>query len=120
MNIAAVRFIEPPEPNGRLVAVEIDGHFSAADKRAFIERLGEITGRGEKALVYQDMQGDLGAALGLAGAKRGARQGDVHWWRFDHLDPVSAFGARFETPTAREEPGQFTGFSQHGDPLQHG
>lgn len=103
MNTSAVRFIEPPEPNDRLVAVEIDGHFSAADMRAFIERLGEITGRGKKALVYQDMQGydgvDIGALaeklkhLGTLwkGIEKIAVVGDARWMEIyiALIDPVT-------------------------------
>jgi hypothetical protein len=65
----AIRFIDPPEPNDRIVAVEIDGHFTADDMRLFMERLHEITNRGEKALVYQDIQGYEGVDIGAVTEK---------------------------------------------------
>ena len=55
MSGSGIRFIEPPTPNERVLAYEISGEFTGDDMRAFVERLEEIAGRGQKALLYQDM-----------------------------------------------------------------
>jgi len=55
MSESAIRFIEPPVPNDRVLAYEISGDFTGDDMRTFIERLEEIASTGEKALLYQDI-----------------------------------------------------------------
>ena len=54
MGEPAIRFIEPPEPNPRFLAVEITGRFTAGDMRDFLRQLDEATAGGEKVLLYED------------------------------------------------------------------
>ena len=39
MGDSGIRFIEPPQPNERVLAYELSGNFTAEDMRAFLERL---------------------------------------------------------------------------------
>ena len=55
MSESGIRFIDPPEPNARVLAYELTGDFTGDDMRAFVERLEKIAGSGQKALLYQDM-----------------------------------------------------------------
>ena len=55
MSESAIRFIEPPVPNERLLAYEISGDFTGDDMRTFVERLEKIANSGQKALLYQDI-----------------------------------------------------------------
>ena len=55
MSGSGIRFIDPPEPNERLLAYEISGDFTGDDMRTFVERLEKIANSGKKALLYQDM-----------------------------------------------------------------
>ena len=55
MSESAIRFIDPPVPNERLLAYEISGDFTGDDMRTFVERLEKIANSGQKALLYQDI-----------------------------------------------------------------
>lgn len=55
MSDSGIRFIDPPQPNERVLAYEVSGHFTGDDMRAFIEKLEQISDRGQKALLYQEM-----------------------------------------------------------------
>ena len=55
MSDSGIRFIDPPQPNERLIAYELSGNFTGDDMRTFIERLEKISNSGQKALLYQDM-----------------------------------------------------------------
>ncbi len=55
MSESAIRFIDPPEPNERLLAYELSGDFTGDDMRSFLERREKIASSGQKALLYQDM-----------------------------------------------------------------
>jgi hypothetical protein len=55
MSEPGIRFIDPPDPNERLLAYEISGNFTGDDMRAFVECLEKIANSGQKALLYQDM-----------------------------------------------------------------
>ena len=55
MNESGIRFIDPPEPNERLLAYELAGDFTGDDMRTFVERIEKIASSGNKALLYQDM-----------------------------------------------------------------
>ena len=55
MSDSGIRFIDPPEPNERVLAYEIAGDFTGDDMRVFVERLEKIANSGQKALLYQDM-----------------------------------------------------------------
>ena len=55
MSESAIRFIDPPVSNERLLAYEISGDFTGDDMRSFVERLEKIANSGQKALLYQDM-----------------------------------------------------------------
>ena len=59
-----MHFIEPPQPNDRVVAAEIDGRVTAEDMGALVSRLQPIVDRGEKALLYIDMEKYEGFDLG--------------------------------------------------------
>jgi hypothetical protein len=55
MSDSGIRFIDPPQPNERLIAYELSGNFTGDDMRTFIERLEKVSSGGHKALLYQDM-----------------------------------------------------------------
>ena len=55
MSGSGIRFIDPPEPNERLLAYELSGDFTGDDMRSFVERLEKIANSSQKALLYQDM-----------------------------------------------------------------
>ena len=55
MSDSGIRFIDPPQPNERVLAYELTGDFTGDDMRTFIERLEKISNSGQKALLYQDM-----------------------------------------------------------------
>ncbi len=63
--MSSMRFIEPPQPNDRVVAAEIDGRLAAEDMEALVKRLQPIVDRGEKALLYVDMEKYEGSDLGV-------------------------------------------------------
>ena len=69
MSESGMRFIEPPRPNDRVVAAEIDGQMTAEDMKALVERLQLIVDRGEKALLYVDMRNYEGYELGVVSEK---------------------------------------------------
>jgi hypothetical protein len=69
MSESAIRFIEPPEPNDRIIAYEIDGHFKADDMRAFLTRMEKVTSQGKKALLYQDIESYEGVDIAAVGEK---------------------------------------------------
>ena len=69
MSESGMRFIEPPQPDDRVVAAEIDGQFTAEDMKALVERLQSIVDRGKKALLYIDMKNYKGFELGAASEK---------------------------------------------------
>ena len=55
MTESAIRFLDPPVPNERLLAYEINGDFTGDDMRSFVQRLEKIASSGQKALLYQDV-----------------------------------------------------------------
>ncbi len=67
--MSSMRFIEPPQPNDRVVAAEIDGRLAAEDMEALVQRLQPIVERGEKALLYVDMEKYEGYDLGAIAEK---------------------------------------------------
>ena len=69
MSESGIRFIEPPQPDDRVVAAEIDGQFTTEDMKALVGRLQSIVERGEKALLYIDMKNYKGFELGVASEK---------------------------------------------------
>lgn len=69
MSESGMRFIAPPEPDDRVVAAEIKGQMTADDMKALVERLQPIVDRGEKALLYIDMQNYEGFELGVISEK---------------------------------------------------
>jgi hypothetical protein len=69
MSESGMRFIEPPQPNNRVVAAELHGQMTIEDMRAMIDRLQVIVDRGEKALLFLDMKKYEGFELGVASEK---------------------------------------------------
>jgi len=69
MSESSMRFIEPPQPDDRVVAAELDGKMTAEDMKALVERLQSIVDRGEKALLYLDMKNYQGYELGAVSEK---------------------------------------------------
>ena len=55
MSQSGIRFIDPPQPNERVLAYELSGDFTGDDMRTFVERLEKIAESGHKALLYQDL-----------------------------------------------------------------
>ncbi len=69
MSESGMRFIEPPQPDDRVVAAEIDGQMTGEDMKAMVERLQPIVDRGEKALLYVHMKNYEGYELGVMAEK---------------------------------------------------
>jgi hypothetical protein len=86
MSESGLHFIDPPEPNERILAVEIVGHITTDDMRAYKERLDAIVALGEKALLFQDMIDydgvDAGAVL-----EKWKHMGD-YWRGFEKMAVV--------------------------------
>ena len=112
MSESGMRFIEPPHPNDRVVAAEASGRLTADDMEALVSRLQPIVDRGEKALLYVDMQEYEGSEMGVVtekfrhigvlrkGIDKYAVIGDSAWREFmiKIVDPLTsqqmkAFGA---------------------------
>ena len=66
---SGMHFIEPPEADDRVVALKIDGEFTTEDMKTLIDRFQSIVDRGEKVLLFLDMQGYDGWELGVATEK---------------------------------------------------
>ena len=69
MSESGMRFIDPPQPDDRVVAAEIHGQMTAEDMKALVERLQAIVDRGEKALLFVDMKDYEGFELGVVSEK---------------------------------------------------
>ena len=67
--MSSMRFIEAPQPNDRVLAAKIDGRLTAEDMGALVRRLQPIVDRGEKALLYVDMENYEGYELGVVTEK---------------------------------------------------
>ncbi len=61
----SMRFIEPPQANDRVVAAKIDGRLTAEAMEALVGRLQPVVDRGEKALLYVNMENYEGSELGV-------------------------------------------------------
>lgn len=98
-----MRFIDPPIPHDRVLAVEMHGQMTADDMKLLIDRLQEIVDRGQRALMLVDMQHYDGFELAVAREKlkhfgmlwkaldRYAIVGASRWLEIwiDILDPVT-------------------------------
>ena len=69
MTESGMHFIDSPEPNDRVVAVEISGELTAEDMRSLTDRFQSVVDRGEKVLLFVDMRGYKGWELGVATEK---------------------------------------------------
>jgi hypothetical protein len=69
VNEFGMRLIEPPQPNDRVVAAAMYGQMTADDMKVLVEQLQPIVERGEKAILYIDMQNYEGYELGVIGEK---------------------------------------------------
>jgi hypothetical protein len=69
MSESGIHFIDPPQPNDRVVAVKIDGQMTAEDMKAMVDRFQIVVDRGEKALLFIDMTNYDGYELGVATEK---------------------------------------------------
>jgi len=63
--MSSMSFIESPQPNDRVVAAKIDGRLTAEDMEALVGRLQPVVDRGEKALLYIDMENYEGSDFGV-------------------------------------------------------
>jgi len=112
-----MRFIEPPQPNDRVVAAEIDGRLTAEDMEALVGRLQPIVDRGEKALLYVDMENYEGSDFGVMTEKlknigmlwkaldKYAVVGDKRWMEIwiKIVDPLSPQQIRHFYPDKTDE-----------------
>jgi hypothetical protein len=117
MSEAAIRFIDPPTPNDRIIAYEIDGHFTADDMRAFMERIDELTSLGKKALLYQDIESydgvDISAVIEKfknmgtlwSGIEKVAVIGDARWLEvyIKVFDPITPQQMKHFKTTEKDE-----------------
>ena len=69
MTESNMHFIESPHPDDRVVAAEIDGQMTTEDMKTLCERLQSIVDRGEKSLLYIDMQNYEGFEFGVMSEK---------------------------------------------------
>ena len=117
MSETTVRFLEPPIPDDRIVAVEMEGRFTVDDMKTVIERLQAIVDRGEKALMYVDMKGYEGFEWGVASEKlkhmgmlwsaldKYAVVGDARWMEIwiKIVDPITPQQMKHFRPEERDE-----------------
>ncbi len=117
MSEAGIKFIEAPQPNDRVVAVKVEGELTAEDMKAMIERFQVIVDRGEKALLFIDMQGYDGWEFGVATEKlkhigmlwkvfdRYAIVGDRRWMEIwvRIVDPLTPQQIRHFSPDKTDE-----------------
>ncbi len=115
--MSSMRFIEPPQPNDRVVAAEIDGRLAAEDMEALVQRLQPIVDRGEKALLYVDMEKYEGSDFGVVTEKlknigmlwkaldKYAVVGDKRWMEIwiKIVDPLSPQQIRHFYPNNTDE-----------------
>jgi hypothetical protein len=117
MGESGMKFIYPPQPNERVVAVKIDGQLTTEDMKAMIERFQAIVDRGEKALLFIDMQGYDGWEFGVATEKlkhigllwkafdKYAIVGDTNWMEIwvKIVDPLTPQQIRHFSPDKTDE-----------------
>ena len=117
MTETSLSFIEPPQPNDRVVAVKIDGQLTADDMKSMIDRFQAIVDRGDKALLFIDMQGYDGWEFGAATEKlknigmlwkafdRYAIVGDTRWMEIwvKVVDPLTPQQIRHFAPDKTDE-----------------
>ncbi len=117
MSESSMRFIESPQPNDRIVAAEINGQLTAEDMKALVGRLQPIVDRGEKALVYIDMENYEGFEFGVMAEKlknigmlwkaleKYAVVGDKRWMEIllKIVDPLSPQQIRHFYPDKTDE-----------------
>jgi len=103
MSEPGYRFIDPPEPDDRIVAYEIHGHFSADDMRGLMDRLEEVMETHGKLRLYQDVTDYRGFELAAVrekwkhlgklwhGIEKVAVVGDSRWMEIyiGIVDPVT-------------------------------
>ncbi len=134
MSESSVRFIEPPQPDDRVVAAEIDGQMTAEDMKALVERLQAIVDRGEKALLYIDMKDYEGLELGVVSEKlkhigmlwkaldKYAIVGDTRWMEIwiKIVDPITPQQIRHFYPDKTDEAWSWLLASESGDGTEPG
>lgn len=112
MSKSGMHFIESPQTNDRVVAVEINGELTAEDMKSLIDRFHSVVDRGEKVLLFVDMQGYEGWEFGVATEKlknigmlwkafeRYAIVGDKRWMEIwvKIVDPLTPQEIRHFTP----------------------
>ena len=134
MSESSIRFIEPPQPDDRVVAAEIDGQMTAEDMKALVERLQAIVDRGEKALLYIDMKDYEGFELGVVSEKlkhigmlwkaldKYAIVGDTRWMEIwiKIVDPLTPQEIRHFYPDKTDEAWAWLLASESGDGTEPG
>ena len=134
MSESSIRFIEPPQPDDRIVAFEIAGQMTAEDMKALVERLQAIVDRGEKALLYIDMKDYEGFELGVVSEKlkhigmlwkaldKYAIVGDTRWMEIwiKIVDPITPQEIRHFYPDKTDEAWSWLFASESGDGTEPG
>jgi hypothetical protein len=112
-----MQFVAPPQSNDRVVAAKIEGELTTEDMKALIDRFQPIVDRGEKALLYVDMEAYKGFELGVVLEKlknmgmlwkafdRYAIIGDSRWMEIwvKVVDPLTSQQIKHFTPDKRDE-----------------
>ncbi len=115
--MSSMSFIESPQPNDRVVAAKIDGRLTAEDMEALVTRLQPVVDRGEKALLYVDMEHYEGSDFGVMTEKlknigmlwkaldKYAVVGDKRWMEIwiKIVDPLSPQQIRHFYPDKTDE-----------------
>jgi len=117
MSEPGIRYIEPPEPDDRLIAIELEGHFSVDDMKSFLDHLEKVNADGKKARVFEDIRGFDGfdfavvtekfKSMGkiLKGIEKVAIVGDKRWIELyiKAVDPVTKASMKHFQPEERDE-----------------
>jgi len=117
MSESGMQFIEPPQPDDRVVALKIDGELTTEDMKTLIERFRAIADRGEKARIFIEVESYEGWELGVATEKlknigmlwksfdRYAFVGDQRWIEIwvKIIDPITPQHFRHFTPDKTDE-----------------
>ena len=87
MSETGVRFIDPPMPNDRIVAIEVVGTVTREEMQQVLARIETIVERGEKALLYQELAGFDGVEWGALVEK--TKSMDTLWKGVERIAVVS-------------------------------
>lgn len=112
-----IHYLDPPQPNPRVIAAKITDQITADDMKGLVDRLEEMVDRDEQALLLIDMQDYEGFEFSVILEKfkhltllwrsieRYAVIGAAHWMEVwvKMIDPITPMKIRAFSPENREE-----------------